>query len=54
MSIPGLYQPLGETPRSGCGCLVVSTLVALVVVSALVGLAIYVCDWMEAGWPQRP
>ncbi len=54
MSIPGFLQSLDETPRSGCGCLVVSAIVALMVVGALVGLAMYACDVLDAGWTRAP
>jgi hypothetical protein len=50
MSFPGAYHGADEPPRSGCGCLVVAALCALIVVSALVALAIYATDVMDAGW----
>lgn len=39
-----------DTPQSGCGCLLVSALVTLLVVGALIGFAIYATNVVEGVW----
>jgi hypothetical protein len=50
VSIPGFHRSPGETPQSGCGCLLVGLLVGAIVAGALVAFGIYAMNVLERGW----
>ncbi len=48
--VPGRWRGSGDTPGSGCSCLVVGIVVAAILSAILFGFAMHAVDVIEAGW----
>jgi hypothetical protein len=47
MPVPGYFRSALEPPRSGCSCVVVAFLVALLVGGFLLGFGLWATSYME-------